>query len=244
MINNEITETLRLNLGNDALNLDAFRRVDASLLQFYEQNLQQHDEGAAGEEQKNATAAGIRPGSSESIKSGSTLKASPGKAFIKACSEAIFFGVAHCIKQDATLAQSIRENLHPIAHRIQSIQNDTKLLVNVLTGGKIAASSVKFAHFYLICDGKANPEVSVANAFRTFLSHLKSKFTTGKGGDSAFKVMPDGSYYNAYPTIADSFKFIEEAITVSNANGSRPGSTGRAGTALSGKSKSDAVAEA
>ena len=50
MINNEITETLRLNLGNDALNLDAFRRVDASLLQFYEQNLQQHDEGAAGEE--------------------------------------------------------------------------------------------------------------------------------------------------------------------------------------------------
>ena len=36
MICNEITETLRLNLGNDALNLDAFRRIDASLLQFYE----------------------------------------------------------------------------------------------------------------------------------------------------------------------------------------------------------------
>ena len=39
MICNEITETLRLNLGSDALNLDAFRRIDASLLQFYEQNL-------------------------------------------------------------------------------------------------------------------------------------------------------------------------------------------------------------
>lgn len=60
--------------------------------------------------------------------------------------------------------------------------------------------------------------------------------------------MPDGSYFNAYPTIADSFKFIEEAIAVSNANGSRPStnpnSTGRAGTALSGKSKTDAQAEA
>ena len=39
MICNEITETLRLNLGSDALNLDAFSRIDPSLLQFYEQNL-------------------------------------------------------------------------------------------------------------------------------------------------------------------------------------------------------------
>ena len=95
-------------------------------------------------------------------------------------------------------------------------------MVNIFTGGKIAASPVKFGHFYLICDGQTNPEVSVPNAFRTFLAHLKSKFTTGKGGDSAFKVMPDGSYFNAYTSIADSFKFIEEAITISNANGSRP----------------------
>jgi len=36
MIGNEITETLRLNLGSDALNLEAFRRIDASLLSFYE----------------------------------------------------------------------------------------------------------------------------------------------------------------------------------------------------------------
>ena len=113
MICNEITETLRLNLGSDALNLDAFRRIDASLLQFYEQNLHQEEENA--EESK---APGGRPTSSESHKTSAVLKASPGKAFIKACSEAIFFGVAHCIKQEATLAQSIRENLHPIAHRI------------------------------------------------------------------------------------------------------------------------------
>jgi len=152
MICNEITETLRLNLANDALNLDAFRRIDASLLQFYEQNLHQEDENAATEEQKQAN--GGRPTSSESIKSSSAkVKASPGKAFIKACSEAIFFGVAHCIKQEATLAMAVRDNLHPIAHRIQNISNDTKLLVNIFTGGKIAASQVKFGHFYLICEG-------------------------------------------------------------------------------------------
>ena len=119
-------------------------------------------------------------------------------------------------------------------------------MVNILTGGKIASSQVKFGHFYLICDGNANPETSVPNAFRTFLTHLKSKFPTGKGGDTAFKVMPDGSFFNAYPTIGDSFKFIEEAISVSNANGSRPStnpaSQGRGGTALSGKSRGDAKA--
>lgn len=32
MICNEITETLRLNIGADALDLDAFRKIDASLL--------------------------------------------------------------------------------------------------------------------------------------------------------------------------------------------------------------------
>ena len=99
-----------MNLGSDALNLDAFRRIDASLLQFYEQNLHQEEENA--EEAKG------RPTSSQTDRTSGAAKASPGKAFIKACSEAIFYGVAHCIKQEATLAASIRENLHPIAHRI------------------------------------------------------------------------------------------------------------------------------
>ena len=120
-------------------------------------------------------------------------------------------------------------------------------MVNILTGGKIAASQVKFGHFYLICDGYANPDISVPNVFRTFLTQLKSKFPTGKGGDTAFKVMPDGSFFNAYPSISDSFKNIEEAISVSNANGSRPStnpaSQGRTGTALSSKSKGGDAAD-
>lgn len=74
---------------------------------------------------------------------------------------------------------------------------------------------------------------------------MKAKFPAGKGGDTAFKVMPDGSFLNAYTTINDSFKIIEDAISVCNANSNRPttnpASTGRAGTALSGKSKNEAA---
>ena len=66
-------------------------------------------------------------------------------------------------------------------------------------------------------------DINLPTCYRNFLTHLKSKFTTGKGGDSAFKVLPDGSYVNAYPTIADSFRFIEEAINTANAaNVNRP----------------------
>ena len=65
-------------------------------------------------------------------------------------------------------------------------------------------------------------DVNILTCYRNFLAHLKSKFTTGKGGDSAFKILPDGSYVNAYTTIADSFRFIEEAIATATANSVRP----------------------
>ena len=108
-----------------------------------------------------------------------------------------------------------------------------------MTGGKASGSAVKFANFYLVIDGSnATLETNILASFKAFMTHLKSKFSTGKGGDSAFKLLPDGSFQNAYTSIADSFKFIEEAITVSNANGVRPPTnTGRADTALSGKSR-------
>ena len=64
----------------------------------------------------------------------------PGKAFIKACSEAIYLGVAHCIKQESSLAMSIRENLHPIGDLSSPFCNETKLLVNILSGGKAVQS--------------------------------------------------------------------------------------------------------
>ena len=113
-------------------------------------------------------------------------------------------------------------------------------MINVLSGGKAVGSQCKFANFFVILEGNLNSDVNTSVSFRTFLSHLKGKFPTGKGGDTAFKMLPDGSFFNAYSTIADSFRLIEEAVSVSGAN-ERPvtvsGSTHRAGTALSGNSK-------
>lgn len=49
MINNEITETLRLNVQNEPLNIHALEKIDAILLSFYKQNLatQEASVGAA-----------------------------------------------------------------------------------------------------------------------------------------------------------------------------------------------------
>lgn len=127
-------------------------------------------------------------------------------AFIKACSEALFFGVAHCIRQELTLANSIRENLHPTNNPSDS---QSKLMINILSGGKAASSPVKFKNFYLIVDGAAaNADSKIIASFKAFLAQLKTKFTVGKGGDTAFKTLPDASYFNAFTSIADTFKIF------------------------------------
>lgn len=240
VIGNELTETLRMNLGMDPLNLAAFGKIDATLLQFYHKNMAPSEEAEAEEEAKQAAASAKRPTSSQS----STIpvrKARPGLAFVKACSEAIFFAVGACLRREQSLASSIKDNLHPVVINQAASMAETKLLVNVFSGGKAAGSSVKFAHFYLIVDGHANPELNLMGAYKAFLTYLKSKFTTAKGGETAHKLLPDGSFFNAYGSIADTFKFLEESINASAANGrpeTNPGSSKRAGTALSGEAKS------
>jgi hypothetical protein len=40
--------------------------------------------------------------------------AGPGIAIIRACSEALFFGVASCFSNDSSIADAIKTNLHPM----------------------------------------------------------------------------------------------------------------------------------
>jgi hypothetical protein len=54
--------------------------------------------------------------------------------------------------------------------------------------------------------------------YRTFLTNLKKSFAATKGGEASFKVLPDGSFFNANATIAESFKMVEDAIAASGAN--------------------------
>ena len=172
MICNEITETLRVNLGSDPLTLDAFRKIDGCLLQFFDKNLSapEGDAEAPAEEVKATGKPGARPTSSESVKTNSAVRSQKGMAFIKACSEALFLGVAHCIKRESTLATSIRENMHPLGQYNYMSNNDTKLLVNILTGGKEVSSPVKFANFYLIIDGHVKQGIDIAKCFKAFLT--------------------------------------------------------------------------
>ena len=128
---------------------------------------------------------------------------------------------------------------------LDNVEHKTKLMVNLLSGGKPVNSGVKFANFFLIVDGNLNAGVNVMPAFKSFLTHFKSKFTTGKGGDTAFKCLADGSFFNAYPSIIETFKFVEEAVTVSGVNDkSRENVTSREGTLSSKSVGRSAVASA
>ena len=92
-------------------------------------------------------------------------------------------------------------------------------MINLLAGGKAAGSAVRYSRFYLIIDPYANLEINIPQALLKFLAELKKKFAAAKGGEAAFKIQPDGSYFNAYGSAIDTFKNIEEAIALCGANG-------------------------
>ena len=48
--------------------------------------------------------------------------------------------------------------------------SDTKLLINVLQGGKEVSSPIKFANFYLIVDGHVKQGIDIAKCFKAFLA--------------------------------------------------------------------------
>ena len=100
---------------------------------------------------------------------------------------------------------------------------NTKLLVNVLTGGKAAASAVKWSRIYLVMDAaRANmagmDPAEMIKYYQKFLQALKTSIAASKAGDAGFKVLPDGSYFNANATIAESVKMVEDAITATSVN--------------------------
>ena len=71
-----------------------------------------------------------------------------GANVVKAVSEAILLATASCYQKIDTY-QGINNNVL----KEEFPRRGTKLLVNVLNGGKVLGSAVKFAKFYLIIDG-------------------------------------------------------------------------------------------
>jgi len=106
-------------------------------------------------------------------------------------------------------------------------------MFTLFNGGKAQLGcTVKFAKFYLIVDCLAakrqgNEGLNLHICIQKFITALNKALSVGKSGAAAFKPNEEGSYFNAFPTINETLKQIEEAIVQSGANGLdaiRPGS--------------------
>jgi hypothetical protein len=64
----------------------------------------------------------------------------------------------------------------------------------------------------LIVDGWANPDCKIPIAYAKFVTALRKSFNSVKGGESNFKMSQEGAFYNAFNSISDTFKQIEDAI--------------------------------
>jgi hypothetical protein len=72
------------------------------------------------------------------------------KNVIKACSEALMYAVAKCFAP-VNVWEGFNQSFYPRDEEVEGTRN-TKLLVNVFSGGKTTTSLVKFAKFFLIID--------------------------------------------------------------------------------------------
>ena len=61
-------------------------------------------------------------------------------------------------------------------------------------------------------DPHAGSSETVNTALKSFYQLFRKSMSTGKGGEAAFKIDGDGPCFNAYSSINESFKYIEDAI--------------------------------
>ena len=72
------------------------------------------------------------------------------KNIVKACSEALTYGVAKSFSP-VNVYEGFVQSFYPRDEDVEGTKN-TKLLISVLNGGKALASAVKFSKVYLIVD--------------------------------------------------------------------------------------------
>ena len=88
----------------------------------------------------------------------------------------------------------------------------------MLNGGKALASKVKFSRFYLIIDVNPDDEVDASEVYLKIQAQLRKQIQAHKLGENGFKPGVDGSYFNAFENVNESFKFIEDAIAAVGVN--------------------------
>ena len=93
-----------------------------------------------------------------------------------------------------------------------------KLMFSILNGGKTLGSKVKFSSFYLIIDVNGTDEVDANEIYFKVTANIKKSIQAHKLGEIGFKANIQGSYFNAFDSINDSFKLIEDAINQAQVN--------------------------
>lgn len=92
-------------------------------------------------------------------------------------------------------------------------------MFTILNGGKSAGSRVRFSKFYLIMKlGLDDGHLDANEIYHAISALIRKGISTTKVGEAGFKPNQSGSYYNAYDTINDSFKLLEEAIAATGVN--------------------------
>ena len=101
---------------------------------------------------------------------------------------------------------------------IERAEHDSHILArNVgFNGGKALGSKVKFSTFYLIIDIQGKDDHIDANeVYFKVTANIKKAIAAHKLGEAGFKANVTGSYYNAFDSVNDSFKLLEDAINQS-----------------------------
>lgn len=96
-----------------------------------------------------------------------------------------------------------------------------KLMFTILNGGKTLGSKVKFSTFYLIIDVNGSDEVDANEIYFKITANIKKAIQAHKLGEAGFKANIQGSYFNAFDTVNDSFKLLEDAINQAQVNSSK-----------------------
>ena len=91
-------------------------------------------------------------------------------------------------------------------------------MFTVLNGGKTLGSKVKFSTFYLIIDINGSDDVDANEIYFKVTANIKKGIQAHKVGEAGFKANAIGSYFNAFDTINDSFKLLEDAINQAQVN--------------------------
>lgn len=136
---------------------------------------------------------------------------------IRACSEALLYAYSQAT-QPAAPYQGVHRFLKSRDLEWSPGATVPRFIFNVLNGGKALASKVKFSRFYLIIDVNPDDEVDASEVYLKIQAQLRKQIQAHKLGENGFKPGVDGSYFNAFENVNESFKFIEDAIAAVGVN--------------------------